>query len=471
MVDPGARILIVDDDKDICAMLSQLVMREGLKPTSFNEGEPALEMIRSLAPDVVLLDIQMPGMDGLEVLENIRELDPDIPVIMITAYSNLRGAVGAIKAGAHDYLSKPFENNEVIRVVHRALKERALKRQLSTLTSHLRKDSPLREIMGPSDAVDRLIGMVDRVSKTDFTVIILGETGSGKEVVARAIHNTSLRSKMPFVPVDCGAIPETLLESELFGHEKGAFTGAHEKRIGKIVSANGGTLFLDEISNLPLASQAKLLRVLQEKTVHPIGAAKSQKIDVRFLTASNEDLYHLSESGGFRKDLFFRLDEFDLKVPPLRERVEDILYLARRFLDITNAELDKNVQGFSGQAHEMLVGHDWPGNVRELRSVIRQAVLMADDLITVQHLNVGQRSQGAYLSVSAEITSLATEGMSLKDIVKKNSRTVEREVLNRMLKHTGGNKAKAARMLKIDYKTIHTKIKQLGIENGGGHYE
>lgn len=466
-MEKGARILIVDDDRDICSMLSRLVCREGFKPFLAYDGEPALEMIRTQSPDAVLLDIKMPGMDGKEVLRKVQSMDPDLPVIMVTAYSDLRGAVAAIKAGAHDYLSKPFEHDEVIRVIHRALKERELKRRLKHLSSHLRKDSPLREIMGPSDAVGQLIEMVHRVAKSDFTVIILGETGSGKEVVARAVHNTSFRSKNPFVPVDCGAIPETLLESELFGHEKGAFTSAQLKRSGKIIKAGNGTLFLDEISNLPLSSQAKLLRVLQEKSVYPVGAAEPTKVDARFLVASNLDLYDLTKSGVFRKDLFFRLNEFALKVPPLRERREDILYLAKRFLDITNSELNKHVKGFSEPALEALLDFDWPGNVRELRSTIRQAVLMADEVITDNHLNIrGSASLQSDFShgLSTDDDGVPWGDTSLKEIVKKNTLAVEREVLTRMLKYTGGNKAKAARLLKIDYKTIHTKTKQLGIQ-------
>ncbi|MBC8247337.1 MAG: sigma-54-dependent Fis family transcriptional regulator, partial [Deltaproteobacteria bacterium] len=283
MVEPDIRILIVDDDEDICEMLSQLIQKEGFKAVVANDGEPALKAIRSFSPDVVLLDMQMPEMDGTVVLQKIQASDPDLPVIIITAYGKIRGAVEAIRAGAHGYLAKPFDHNEVIQAVHRALKERQLKQKLKHLSSQLRKDNPLRETMGPSDAVGQLIVKVNRVAKSNFTVIIQGETGSGKEVIASAIHNASLRSKAHFIPVDCGAIPETLLESELFGHEKGAFTGAHAKKSGKIAEADGGTLFLDEVPNLPLASQAKLLRVIQEKKIYPVGASRPVKIDIRLL--------------------------------------------------------------------------------------------------------------------------------------------------------------------------------------------
>ncbi|MBL7176128.1 MAG: sigma-54-dependent Fis family transcriptional regulator [Desulfobacteraceae bacterium] len=463
MTKPNIRILIVDDDEDICMMLSQLMKREGFSPTMVNDGGPALKEVRSKSPDVMLLDIRMPSMDGTEVLGLVKEIDPDLPIVIITAHGEIRGAVEAIKGGAHDYLAKPFDNNEVIRVVHRALSEGELKRKLKNLTRHFVKDGHLRELMGPSDAVGELISMVNRVAQSNFTVVIQGETGSGKELVSQAIHSASSRSKGPFIPVDCGAIPETLLESELFGHERGAFTGAAHRKTGKIQSTNGGTLFLDEVSNLPLASQAKLLRVIQEKRVFPVGSSKHVNIDVRFLTASNKDLYGLTESGHFRSDLFFRLNEFIIKVPPLRERQEDILYLAKRFLDITNVELNKDVKGFSESALETLLAFSWPGNVREFRSTIRRAVLLANDVITENHLDIEKRREEPFFVASPKINGMPPEELSLKEIVRQNTVAVERKVLAQVLKYTGGNKAKAARLLKIDYKTMHTKVNQLGI--------
>ncbi len=337
MSERTARILIIDDDKQICAILSDLVKKEGFEALTAYEGEKALKNIRSEAPDLVLVDLMLPGIDGMEVLRQIKGLDPELPVVFITAHADPRGAVKAIKGGAHDYLIKPFDNHEVIRVVHRALAERELKlkvRQLSSQISNL----PLKEKMGPSDTVARLISEVNRVAESNFTVIIIGETGSGKEVVARAIHDASPRSKEPFIPVDCGAIPETLLESELFGHEKGAFTGAESQKHGKFEVAQGGTLFLDEISNMPLGSQVKLLRVLQEKKVYRVGGTKPLSVNVRLLVASNQDLHELALSGSFRRDLFYRLNEFTITIPPLRERKDDIPYLAKRFLDQANIE-------------------------------------------------------------------------------------------------------------------------------------
>ena len=458
----GGRVLVVDDEKDIRTVLSRLMEREGLRAPVADNGDDALAIIRREPPDVLLVDVKMSGMDGMEVMRRAKELDRDLPVIMITAYAAIHGAVEAMRAGAHDYLAKPFDHNEVIRVVRRALAERDLKRKLKQLTSQIQEGAPLREMMGPSEAVGRLSYEVSRVARSDFTVMILGETGSGKELVARATHHCSRRAEASFVPVDCGAIPETLLESELFGHEKGAFTGAVIQKQGKFETAQGGTLFLDEISNMPLGSQAKLLRVLQEKKVYHVGGTKPVNVDVRLLVASNQDLHGLTLSGSFRRDLFFRLNEFTITVAPLRERKEDISYLARRFLDTTNMELGKNVKGFSEPAMEALIAYDWPGNVRQLRSVIRRAVLLADETITEKHLEM-QKAPEAGLSIGTKVQGFPWNGLSLKEIVRRSTVAVEREVLLQALRSTGGNKAKAARLLKIDYKTIHTKVKKYGL--------
>lgn len=471
MKENSAQILIVDDEKEICTLLSRLVKKEGFNARVAHDGKAALKLIVSERPDVLLVDFKMPGMDGMELLKHAKEIDSDLPVIMITAYADIKGAVEAMRMGTHDYLAKPFENLEVIRVMRRALAERNLKRKLSHLTSELKGNYNLREMMGTSDVIYELIFEVNRVAKSDFTVLIQGETGSGKELVARAIHENSHRSGGTFVPIDCGAIPETLLESELFGHEKGAFTDAKFQKPGKIELARGGTLFLDEISNLPLASQVKLLRVIQEKKVYRVGASKPIDIDIRLLVASNKDLFNLTESGSFRPDLFFRLNEFTITAPPLRERKEDIPYLAKRFLDITNAELNKNVTGFSEYAIKDLMAFDWPGNVRQLRSTIRRAVLMADDLITETHLDIMMKRLPKIISTfSLKNQGISSKNMSLKQIVRQNTIAVERQVLEQALKTTGGNKARAARMLQIDYKTIHTKIKQLRIRATGGDY-
>jgi len=460
-----ADILIVDDEEHFRTILSSIMEEEGFKVLEAQDGEAALRMLRVNSPDIMLTDVKMPGMDGWELLKKAKDLDPDLPVVMITAFADIPGAVGAVKEGAHDYLPKPFDNYEVIRVVRRALAERDLKRKMSELSSRLQENLPLREVMGPSDAVARLISEVNRVAKSDFAVVIVGETGSGKEVVARAIHRASLRAKGPFIPVDCGAIPETLLESELFGHEKGAFTGAEVQKPGKFELAEGGTLFLDEISNMPLGSQAKLLRVLQEKKVYRVGGTKPITVNVRVLVASHQSLHDLSAAQAFREDLYYRLSEFTIQVPPLRERKEDIPYLAKRFLDNANVELKKYVKGFSESALNALFNYNWPGNVRQLRSTIRRAALLADDVIEEKHWDL-VRAPVPGMAFTPKVEGEPWKGLSLREIVQQSRTAVEREVLVHVLKVTGGNKAKAARLLKIDYKTIHEKVKKLGILTG-----
>jgi two-component system nitrogen regulation response regulator GlnG len=439
---------------------------EGLTPVVAHGGEAALEKIRSEHPDALIVDLKLPDMDGMQIMKGAKALDEDLPVILITGFPEIRGAVAAMRAGAHDYLAKPLKHNEVLRVVFRALNERALKRKLRRLSCQIQDESSLRESMGPSDAVSRLISDVTRVAKTNFSILILGETGSGKEVVARAIHQLSPRCEATFMVVDCGAIPETLLESELFGHEKGAYTGADKQKIGKIEMAQGGTLFLDEISNMPLGSQAKLLRVLQEKTIYRIGGAQPISVDVRVLAASNQDLHRLGESDLFRRDVYFRLNEFTIWVSPLRERQEDILYLAKRFVDLTNLELQKNVKSFTQSAVDALLSYNWPGNVRQLRSMIRRAVLLADDIIAEHHLGmerVSHKQTLPRLGGDQETQDTPQGDLSLKEIMHRKIVAMEREILAHVLRETAGNKAKAARLLHIDYKTIHSKIRQYGI--------
>ncbi|MEW6731751.1 MAG: sigma-54 dependent transcriptional regulator [Acidobacteriota bacterium] len=468
MKNTRGKVLIVDDELAICSILSYMMLGEEIKPIVAYNGNMALQMIHSETPDVMLLDFRMPGIDGLEVLRIAKELDPALPIIMITAYGAISSAVKAIKAGAYSYLAKPFEHREVIELVHSALSERNYKRNLKPSTNQPQENNSLWQTMGRSSAIGRIITNIHRVAKSNFTALIQGETGSGKELVARAIHLASPRASASFVPVDCGAIPEALLESELFGYEKGAFTGADFKKQGKFELAESGTLFLDEISNMPLSSQAKLLRILQDKMIYRIGSTKPIKVDVRLVAASNEDLQSAVTSGSFRRDLFFRLNEFTIKIPPLRERKEDIIYLANRFLETTNVELCKNIRGFSEPAIETLLTYRWPGNVRQLRSTIRRAVLLADEMICEDHLDITEESPNLPTEIVTGITLLKApevcwDNCSLKEIVHQNTIALEREILRQALHKTGGNKAKAARLLHVDYKTIHSKVKEYGI--------
>ena len=474
------RILIADDDSEMAQMLGHLVRREGLTPLLAKDGAEALQLIRAGDPDVMLADLKMPGIDGMELMRSAKALDPELPVILFTGFPEVRGAVEALRAGAHDYLAKPFEHQQVIRVVLRALNERRLKLELKHLADHVHHVLSPRETFGPSEAIGKVIAAIKQVAKSNFSVLIVGETGAGKEVVARAIHQASGRARQPFIPVDCGAVPEMLFESELFGHERGAFTGADQQTVGKIEMAHTGTLFLDEIPNMPLASQAKLLRMLQEKILYRVGGAKPIGVDTRMLTASGQNLETLCERGLFRSDLFFRLNEFAITLPPLRERREDIPYLAKRFMDIANIELSKSIRGFSPSATEAMLCYRWPGNVRQLRSVVRRAVLTAEDLISDEHLGLKPGSApGAPVAHACELLAEdertensaapghGRDDLSLREIVRSNTVHVERTAIVHVLMRTGGNKAKAARLLQVDYKTLHSKVKEYGIQIEG----
>ncbi len=470
MKENDIKILVVDDEKEICNLLSRLLEREGCKVQVASNGLDALKLIETDLPEILFTDFKMPGMDGIELMTKAKKFDPVLPVVFITAYADIPGAVNAIKKGAHDYLAKPFDHLEIARVLHRALAERKLKRQVTLLSGQLQKKLSLRQSMGVSEEIDRIISDVNQVAASNFTVVIQGETGSGKELVSQAIHNASCRFGGPFVAIDCGAIPETLLESELFGHEKGSFTGALFQKPGKFEMAKGGTLLLDEISNLPLKSQAGLLRVLQEKKAFRLGGQKPYNVDIRLLAATNQPIQTAVESGLFRRDLFYRLNEFSIRIPPLRERPSDIPYLANRFLKITNLELEKKVKGFSKSAIDILIACKWPGNVRQLRSTVRRAVLLADDIITDKYLDI-RRMLVFERSSSPKTTINVQKGFSYKDVLHQQTAALEREILSKALEYSGGNKAKAARLLRIDYKTIHTKVKHLGItvkEEGHG---
>lgn len=483
-----AKVLIVDDLEEGRWALSNLIQMAGLAPVAVASGKEALAHIRKEVPDVLLLDVCLPDMDGFEVLTQVKATDRALPIIMLTAYGKTQDAVRAIRAGAYDYLAKPFHNKDVVLTVRRALEERDLKRQVRRARDLTGQTVSLLACMGESQAVQRIISEVDRVAKTNFSVLVTGETGTGKELVARAIHAESPRAAAAFVAVDCGAIPESLIESELFGHEKGAFTGAHEAVAGAFELADGGTLFLDEIGNLPLPVQGKLLRILEEKRIHRIGSTKPRTGDFRVVAATNVDLQEMVNQRAFRRDLYHRLAEFTIYLPPLRERKEDLPFLVKRFLELTNQELGKEVRGLSASALRGILAYEWPGNVRELRNQLRRAVLCVndvEDIITPDHLRiVDRRDLGTGEAASREPIGLhqlealgptdfwckecplrasgacLTDGsLPLKEVVGRVVASVERAILTQALRQTKGNKAEAARLLGIDYKTIHTKLK------------
>jgi two-component system nitrogen regulation response regulator GlnG len=462
------KILVVDDDADMRWTLANILRRAGYQPMESDDGPPALDLMTKDFPDAVILDVQLPGGSGIEVLKQLKEHYSEIPVIMITGYGNIDVAVQAMRFGAYHFLEKPFKSNDQLLVtLSRALEERQLKAEVQRLRTQLGTVTELSELMGHSEQIKRVIDQVNSVADTDFTVVLYGETGSGKELVARAIHQHSRRKDHEFVAVDCGSIPETLIESEFFGHEKGAFTGADRMKEGHFELASRGTLFLDEIGNLPLPMQSKLLRAIETKTIRRLGGKRTIEVDIRILAAGNRPLEELVEKGDFREDLYYRLTEFSIEIPPLRERKEDIIYLTKRFIDATNRELSKHVRGLSREALEAIEGYDWPGNVRELRNAIRRAVLLADDLVEKAHLSGLQDgrtekdarsdAEGSGLDYSYSIDA---DGFALKNVVKDVVERVERQVIADVLRRANGNKSKAARLLKIDYKTMHYKLKE-----------
>ncbi|MHB8090222.1 MAG: sigma-54-dependent transcriptional regulator [Syntrophales bacterium] len=468
MAERKSRVLVADDEEEIRSILSRILEKEGFEVITASDGEQAMQKICSDIPDAVLLDVRMPGLNGMEVLKKIKAIEENLPVVLVTAYADTHQAVEAMKEGAYDYLAKPFDNNEVVWITSRALAEGKLRRNLKSINNRYKGNFSLIESMGPSDKIGRLAADVHRVAKSDFSVIIMGETGSGKELVAKAIHGNSARAEAPFVAVDCGAIPENLLESELFGHEKGSFTGADRQTAGKFELAHGGALFMDEIGNMPLGSQAKVLRVIQDRKLYRVGGNKPVPVDIRLIVATNQDLLEMASNGAFRKDLYYRLSEFTICVPALRERKEDIPYLAKRFLDLANIELNKIIAGFTDAAVETLMSYDWPGNVRQLRSVIRRATLVARDEVTEKDLSI-KRAEVPGLAFSPKVHGTPWKNASLSEIVQQSVLAVEKEVLNEVLRFTGGNKARAARLLQVDYKTVHTKVKKFGIQQNGGN--
>lgn len=464
-----AKVLVIDDVRDIRNLLKAILERQGHIPLLAETGREGLSLVKTEAPDAAIVDNLLPDVKGIELIKDLKKVDPDLPIIIITAYGELRTAVEAIKIGAYDYINKPFDTDDLILRVEHALRERAMRRELNDLYTKLEDGAPLREMMGTSDAVKKIVEQVRIVAATDFTVVIIGETGTGKELVARAVHQNSLRRDKPFVPVDCGAIPETLIESELFGYEKGAFTGAERQKKGHFEHAHGGTLFLDEIVNLPLMTQARLLRALQERCIRRVGGNQEIPVDVRFIVAGNKSLEEMVRKGKLRPDLYYRLNEYLIELPALRERSEDIIYLCKRFLDAANSDLGKNVRGFTQEALDKLLAYRWPGNVRELRNVIRRATLLAGDMIGPEHLPLMEAPQPAPQTDEAEdapqrpIEEFPAD-FSLKEYMKTQTRKIEEEVIRRALARTGGNKSRAARLLKIDYKTIHSKCKAYGIQ-------
>ncbi len=444
------KILIVDDEKNMRMVLDRALSGEGYEVSEAASGKEALEKLTDVMPDLVVLDQKMPEMDGLAVLKRVKKLLPQLPVVMLTGHGNVESAVEAIKAGATEYLTKPFDLDELKLVISKALGVRDLFREVDTLRSQLKKQYDVREIVGTSEQMADLFEVIKRVAKTNATVMIYGESGTGKELIARAIHENSNRANKPFIQVSCAALPETLLESELFGYEKGAFTGANTAKKGRFELADGGTLFLDEIGDISPAIQVKLLRVLQEKTFEHLGGTKTIKVDVRIVGATNRDLQEAIADQTFREDLYYRLNVVPITVPPLRDRKEDIPLLVAHFLEKFGSK-----RKVSTDAMNLLLAYEWPGNIRELENTIERAIILGTgDAITPDQLPGelrGRRPEGQH-PVSVE---LPEEGVVLEDL--------ERDLVKQALRRTSNNEAKAARLLGISRHELLYRMEQYGL--------
>jgi two-component system, NtrC family, response regulator AtoC len=467
MLPEKKQVLIVDDEPNLRKILSAQLTRDGYDVMIAEDGEQGLSMLKEHHIDMVITDLKMPKVDGMTLLKEALREDPELPVVMITAHGTVDTAVEALKSGAFDYLTKPFDKDEVRQIVAKALKTKELSGAEASQTGATAADARFG-IIGTSPGIADLYAVLERVADTPTTVLITGESGTGKELVARALHDHSSRKDKPFIKVNCAAIPKELIESELFGYERGAFTGAVNSKPGRFELANGGTLFLDEIGEIPVEMQVKLLRALQESEFERVGGIKTIRVDVRLVAATNRDLKKLIANGSFREDLFYRLNVVPIRLPALRERATDIPILVGHFLTKFNDRLKKQVGGVDPGAMDVLCNYSWPGNIRELENVVERAVLFCDaQKVRVEDLPPEVRGGPAVpISFPPPDTNLdaalAGEG-GLKEHVKVAMSKLERELVSRALAQTNGNVTHAARLLKISRKGLQLKMKELGL--------
>ena len=448
---PATRVLVVDDVQSMCEMLAERLPPLGFEVVWRTSGDEALALLATTDVDAVVTDLNMQGMNGLELCDRIVAGRPDVPVIVITAFGNLDTAIAAIRAGAYDFIVKPFDIKVLALSLERAVEHRRLRAEVKRLRRTVEESRRFGELLGTSAAMQAVYALLDQVAPSESSVLVSGETGSGKELVARALHERSRRHGGPFVAINCAAVPEALIESELFGHARGAFTDARAARTGLMAQANGGTLFLDEIGDLPLGLQPKLLRVLQERRVRPVGGDAEIALDFRLVCATNQDLESAVEEKRFREDLYFRVNVITVKLPPLRARGGDVLLLAQHFVDCDAAKAGKPVTGISPEAAHLLMAYPWPGNVRELQNCIERALALARyDQITVDDLPEKIRAhRRSHVVVAADDPS---ELPSLEEM--------ERRYILRVMEAVAGNKTLAAQILKVGRKTLYRKLEQ-----------
>jgi DNA-binding NtrC family response regulator len=447
-----ANILVVDDEKDICMALKFLLTKEGYDVKEAYNGEEAVESIKRENFDIIMTDIKMGKMDGFEVLKQAQTISPDTAVIMMTAFASVVSAVEAMRSGASDYITKPFINDEIRLTIRRILQNRELQMENQILRRELsQRPAAFTNIIGSSDAIQKVFSVMEKVIPSKSNILITGESGTGKGLVAQAIHESGPRKDKPFIAINCGAIPENLLESELFGHKKGAFTSAVEDKKGLITMANGGTLFLDEIGELPSSLQVKLLHVIQTKELTPVGDTRVITVDVRIIAATNADLMQRVKEGRFREDLFYRLNVIEIRMPALRERRDDIPVLIKHYLQVFAKEANKSIKDIDYEAMQALLAHDWPGNIRELRNTIERATVLADgELVTIHDL-------------PDKFRTLDIEGVSTSSL-RQALDNFERDYIRRSLAENKGSKEAAANKLGVDLATLYRKLKKLRIE-------
>ena len=455
------RLLVVDDEPSMREFLEILLAQEGYEVATASSGEEGFKIYRQLEPDLILTDVKMPGMSGLDLIREIHALDAAIPIIAITAYASADDAIRAVREGAYDYLSKPFQIEDLRIIIRNALEARRLRRENVELRRSIDEQHRFGEIIGKSPQMEEVFNLISRIAASKANVLIIGESGTGKELVARAIHKGSSRADRPFVTVNCTAIPENLLESEMFGHVKGSFTGAVANKQGLVEAAHTGTLFLDEVGDISLAIQAKLLRFLQDRGIRRVGGTDEKKIDVRIIAATNKKLEKEMEEGNFREDLYYRLNVIRIRLPPLREREEDIPLLMDHFLKKFAAEQGKNIRKVSSLVMRVLCNYHYPGNVRELENIIERCVtLEQSDQLTAENLppKLIEGTQDTPSPLTE--TEIPHDGIDLNRTLDN----VERDLINRALGITGGNRSRAARLLGISFRSLRYRLVKLGMD-------
>jgi DNA-binding NtrC family response regulator len=449
-----ARVLVVEDDREMCRFLSDLLTEEGYEVDVVYGGSSAVERYKQKSFDVTITDLMMPGMKGTELVRHLKQIDPDALILLITAFGSIESAVETIQVGAFNYLTKPFRTEEILLHVSRALEQRTLRKEVQRLRTEIRGRYGFENIIGKSEKMRRVFEVISQIGEVPANVLITGESGTGKEIIARAIHYNSSRSEGHFVAINCAAIPETLLESELFGYLRGAFTDAKKDRKGLFQEASGGTLFLDEISEVPLNLQAKLLRVIEDKEVRPLGANKGEKIDLRVVAASNRDLERSVGESKFRQDLFYRLNLIHIDLPPLRERLDDVPLLIDHFIQKFREMSKRRISGITEEALAALLNYHWPGNVRELEHIIERAVLLGKE----ETIDLADLPPPLLTKVDREVSlgQALDKRYTLKDL--------ECEYIKKVMESTGGNKTEAANILGVDRTTLYRKLEEAKIK-------